>query len=216
MILDIFLLILCAVFGYAAGSANSSVLVGKLYKTDVRTQGSGNAGLTNTYRVLGAKAALMVLAGDILKGVVAVLFGLLLKEWAGDSTLKDIFAVTAGSFSVIGHNWPVYFGFKGGKGILTTATVIFMLDWRIGLIGLFIFAAVVLTSRYVSLGSIIGAAAIPVAAIALGHKTAFIIFMVFLAFLAIYRHKANIIRLVHGNENKLKFRKAGSTDNESR
>ncbi|MFO7612443.1 MAG: glycerol-3-phosphate 1-O-acyltransferase PlsY [Clostridia bacterium] len=214
--MDIFLLILCVAFGYAVGSANSAVLVGKLYKTDVRTQGSGNAGLTNTYRVLGAKAALMVLSGDILKGVVAVLFGLLLKGWAGNSAINEIFAVTAGSFAVVGHNWPVYFGFKGGKGILTTATVIFMLDWRIGLAGLLIFTLVVLTSRYVSLGSIIGAAAIPVAAIAFGRGTAFIIFMVFLAMLAIYRHKANIIRLVHGNENKLKFKKAGSANNENR
>lgn len=205
--MHIFLFILCAVTGYAIGSVNSSVLVGKIYGTDVRTQGSKNAGLTNTLRVLGKKAALMVLAGDILKGVIAVLLGLLLKKWSGENNLGELYGVMAGTFAVIGHNWPVYFKFKGGKGILTTATVIFMLDWRIGLIALSLFIIIVVVFRFVSLGSILGSVAIPVAAIALDHSVAFILFMIFLAALAVYRHKSNIVRLVNGNENKLSFSK---------
>jgi len=205
--MDIILFILCAAIGYAIGSVNSSILVGKLYGTDVRTQGSKNAGLTNTLRVLGKKAALMVLAGDILKGVIAVLLGLLLKKWSGDSAIGELYGVMAGTFAVVGHNWPVYFGFKGGKGILTTATVIFMLDWKIGLIVLALFIIVVAIFRYVSLGSIIGSVAVPVTALALGHSAAFVVFMLILAALAIYRHKANIGRLVNGNENKLSFKK---------
>lgn len=205
--MDIFLFIVCAVVGYALGSVNSSVLVGKFYSTDVRTKGSKNAGLTNTLRVLGKKAALMVLVGDILKGVIAVLLGLLFKKWSDGTAISDLFGVAAGTFAVIGHNWPLYFGFKGGKGILTTATVIFMLDWKIGLIVLTLFIIIVAIFQYVSLGSIIGAVAVPVIALALGHSAGFIIFMVFLAALAIYRHKANIIRLVNGNENKLTFKK---------
>ena len=205
--MSILLFILCAVIGYAVGSVNSSILVGRLYGTDVRTQGSKNAGLTNTLRVLGKKAALMVLAGDILKGVLAVLLGILLRKWSGESSLGELYGVMAGTFAVVGHNWPVYFGFKGGKGILTTATVIFMLDWKMGLIVLALFIIIVVVFRYVSLGSVMGSAAVPVVALALGHSVAFICFMIFLAALAIYRHKANLVRLVHGNENKLSFKK---------
>lgn len=208
--MSIFLFLLCAVIGYAIGSVNSSILVGKFYGTDIRTQGSKNAGLTNTLRILGKKAALMVLAGDILKGVIAVLIGVMLKTWSQESSLGELYGVMAGTFAVIGHNWPVYFGFKGGKGILTTATVIFMLDWKIGLIVLALFIIIVAIFRLVSLGSIIGSVAIPVVALALGHSIAFIIFMLFLAVLAIYRHKANIERLVKGTENKLSFKKKDS------
>jgi len=205
--MDIFLFIVCAAIGYAIGSVNSSIIVGRIYGTDIRTQGSKNAGLTNTLRVLGNKAALMVLAGDILKGVIAVLLGLMLKRWSGETAISNLFGVMAGTFAVIGHNWPLYFGFKGGKGILTTATVIFMLDWKIGLIVLALFIIIVAIFRFVSLGSIIGAVAVPVTALVLGHSAGFIIFMILLAALAIYRHKANIVRLVNGNENKLSFKK---------
>jgi glycerol-3-phosphate acyltransferase PlsY len=198
---------MCAIIGYAIGSVNSSVVVGKFYGTDVRKQGSKNAGLTNTLRVLGKKAAIMVLIGDILKGVIAILIGLLLKKWSNGVSIGELYGVMAGTFAVIGHNWPLYFGFKGGKGILTTATVVFMLDWRIGLIVLALFIIIVAVFRYVSLGSIIGSAAVPVLAIVFNHSVAFICFMVFLAALAVYRHKANIVRLVNGNENKLSFKK---------
>lgn len=203
--MNIFLLILCAAIGYALGSVNSSVIVGRLHGKDIRELGSGNAGLTNTLRVLGKKAAVMVLAGDIIKGVLAILAGLLLKGWATEGTISGLFAVTAGTFAVVGHNWPVYFNFKGGKGILTTATVIFMLDWRIGLLVLALFIIVVAISRFVSLGSITGSLAVPLAAWLFGHDIYFILFMIFLAILAIFRHKANIKRLIEGNENKLSF-----------
>lgn len=213
--MDIFLFIVCAVVGYAIGSVNSSIIVGKFYGTDVRNQGSKNAGLTNTLRVLGKKAALMVLAGDILKGVIAVLLGLLLKKWSGGTSISNLFGVMAGTFAVVGHNWPLYFGFKGGKGILTTATVIFMLDWKIGLIVLALFIVIVAIFRFVSLGSIIGSVAVPVTALVLGHSAGFIVFMIFLAILAVYRHKANIVRLVNGNENKLSFKKKDPEGNKN-
>jgi glycerol-3-phosphate acyltransferase PlsY len=155
--------------------------------------------------VLGKKAAVMVLIGDILKGVLAVVLGLLLKGLVSAGTIPGLYAVTAGTFSVIGHNWPVYFNFRGGKGILTTATVIFMLDWRIGLSVLALFIIIVAITRYVSLGSIVGSVAVPMAAWIFGHDLFFILFMIFLGFLAIFRHKANIKRLIEGNENKLSF-----------
>lgn len=204
--MGVVLLFLCALMGYLLGSVNSSVIVGKLYKIDIRAEGSGNAGLTNTLRVLGKKAAVMVLAGDILKGVLAVAVGILaiVSQWS-DPAIGEIYAVTAGTFAVIGHNWPVYFGFRGGKGILTTATVIFMLDWRIGLFVLVLFILIVAISGYVSLGSIVGSIAVPLAAWFFGHNIFFILFMIFLGILAVFRHKANIKRLIEGNENKLSF-----------
>jgi len=205
--MGILLLLLCAFAGYALGSVNSSVIIGRIYGIDIRNEGSKNAGLTNALRVLGKKAAVMVLAGDILKGVIAVLLGSLVSRWAG--SLGQYFSVAAGTFAVIGHNWPVYFKFKGGKGILTTATVIFMLDWRIGLVVLVLFVLVVALSKYVSLGSITGAFAVPLFAFAFGHDLVFICFMLFLSALAIFRHKANINRLMNGKENKLSFSKKG-------
>ncbi|MBN1623067.1 MAG: glycerol-3-phosphate 1-O-acyltransferase PlsY [Clostridia bacterium] len=202
---DILFLIISAVVGYALGSVNSSVIVGKMHGVDIRTKGSGNAGLTNTLRVLGKKAAILVLAGDILKGVIAVLAGILFSGWVA-GTLGAYYPVIAGTLAVIGHNWPVYFNFKGGKGILTTATVIFMVDWKIGLTVLVLFVIIVFVTRYVSLGSIIGALVVPPAALIFGHDLVFIIFMLVLAALAIFRHSANIKRLIKGNENKLSFK----------
>lgn len=203
--MDILFLIISAVVGYALGSVNSSVIVGKMHGVDIRTKGSGNAGLTNTLRVLGKKAAILVLAGDILKGVIAVLAGILFSGWVA-GTLGAYYPVIAGTLAVIGHNWPVYFNFKGGKGILTTATVIFMVDWKIGLTVLVLFVIIVFVTRYVSLGSIIGALVVPPAALIFGHDLVFIIFMLVLAALAIFRHSANIKRLIKGNENKLSFK----------
>lgn len=193
-------LFISAVIGYLIGSINSSVVIGKLYKTDVRTHGSGNAGLTNTFRVLGRKAALFVLLGDVLKGIIACLIGL--------AITKDGIIV-AGTFAVVGHNWPVYFNFKGGKGILTSAVVVLMLDWRIGLIALGIFIILVALTKYVSLGSIIASLSVPVSAIIFNKGTLFIIFAFFLAAMAIYRHRTNIKRLADGTENKLSLSKKG-------
>jgi glycerol-3-phosphate acyltransferase PlsY len=196
--MDILLLVLCAIIGYLLGSVNSSVIVGRFYKIDIRTKGSGNAGLTNTLRVLGKKAAIFVLLGDILKGVIACLLGLLLVENG---------MPVAGTFAVVGHNWPVYFGFKGGKGVLTSAAVVFMLDWKIGLIVLGIFIITVALTRFVSLGSILAALAVPIGAFVGDKGALFIVCTLVLAAMVLFRHRANMVRLWQGRENKLTFRK---------
>ncbi|MBN2852504.1 MAG: glycerol-3-phosphate 1-O-acyltransferase PlsY [Clostridia bacterium] len=199
--MTVFTIILCGVIGYLLGSVNSSVVVGKyIFHNDVREQGSKNAGLTNTLRVLGKKAALMVLAGDILKGVLACLFGSLINPQYG--------AVIGGLFAVLGHNWPLYFNFKGGKGVLTSATVIMMWDWKIGLISLALFILVVFLTRYVSLGSMIAAVSLVVVSLIMDKGAFFIISGAILAGLIIYRHKANISRLLKGEENKLNLKKS--------
>src|SRR5690606_25571535 len=127
---DILLNLASMIAGYLLGSLNTGVIVGKIYGKDIRSHGSRSAGLTNTLRVLGKKAALMVLAGDILKGVAACLLGSAIGAYfhQGDgANYTGILAAGAGA--VMGHNWPLYFGFKGGKGALTAAAVMFMADW---------------------------------------------------------------------------------------
>lgn len=210
--MDMVLLAVGAIFGYAAGSLNSSVIVGRLHGVDIREKGSKNAGLTNTHRVLGGKAALMVLAGDVIKGVVSVLFGMLMGNLSRGGIPVEIYAACAGVFSVIGHNWPVYFNFKGGKGILTSASVVFMLDWKIGLSALAVFIILTALFKYVSLGSMVAAVTVPVFALVFDHSAVFVFIMLFLAALAVYRHRANITRLINGNENKLSFKKKKEED----
>ncbi len=193
--METFLIALTVITGYLLGSLNSSLIVGKLYGVDIRKKGSGNAGLTNTMRVLGKTAALAVLAGDIIKGIIACIVGLLLVGQTG--------ILAGGTAAVIGHNWPLYFGFKGGKGVLTTLAVIMMMDWRIGLLLLGVFLIIVFVTRYVSLGSIIGAALIPVFSFLFGKDAMFILFSFFLGLLIIIRHYSNLSRLINGTESKL-------------
>ena len=195
-----YLLILAAAVGYLLGSLNSALIVGKFYGVDIRQSGSGNAGMTNTMRILGKKAALFVLLGDVAKGLLAYAAG----YFICGGQLGGMFAGTA---AIIGHIWPVYFGFKGGKGVLTTLAVLFMLDWRaaLGLLGVFI--VILLLTRYVSLGSIIGAFLFPFVEILLGRNTETIVFSAIIAVLIIVMHRANVKRLLSGTESKFSFSK---------
>jgi glycerol-3-phosphate acyltransferase PlsY len=196
-------LIAAALFGYLLGSLNTSLIIGKFYGTDVRKHGSGNAGMTNTLRILGKLPALTVVIGDVLKGILACLFGNLISGYTG--------VLLGGFFAVIGHNWPLYFRFKGGKGALTSISVIYYIDWRIGLIVTAVFIIVFAASRYVSLGSIAGAAALPVSALIMlivnksegNNGIWFLIFSILLSVLVIVRHRENIKRLLSGTETKL-------------
>lgn len=193
--------ILSGAAGYLLGSVNSSIIVGRLYRIDIRQYGSGNAGMTNTLRTLGKKAAFFVLIGDILKGIISYLIGLALAGKVG--------AMTAGTCAIIGHNWPLYFQFKGGKGVLTSFAVLFMMNAEIAALLLMIFAVVVALTRYVSLGSIIAAALFPVLAIVYRQDAGFVVFSLLICLLVIFRHRSNISRILNGTESKLDFRKLG-------
>lgn len=186
--------ILSSIIGYLLGSINSSLIVGKFYGVDVRQHGSGNAGATNTLRTLGKSAAILVLVGDIAKGVVSYLIGLYI---AGDTG-----ALVGGAACILGHNWPLYFKFKGGKGALTSMAVVFMMDWKIALMILASFVLVVAITRYVSLGSILAAGLFPVVSLILQKNITFIVFALFIAVLIIVRHRSNIKRLINGTESK--------------
>ena len=205
---DIWKIVAALVVGYLLGSLNTSVIVGMVYGKDIRNFGSKSAGLTNTLRVLGKTAALFVLVGDVLKGIAACLFGLWLGVYVYSGQAVDcVTLLAAGAGAVLGHNWPVYFGFKGGKGALTAAAVIFMFNWLMALISLVVFVAVIAVSRYVSLGTI--SAAVFFVAISFlpffGATLYFNAFAAAMALVIIFKHKANIERLLSGTENKLKL-----------
>jgi glycerol-3-phosphate acyltransferase PlsY len=194
--------------GYLLGSLNTAVIVGRLCSKDVRDHGSKSAGLTNTLRVLGKSAAALVLAGDVLKGVAACLVGLYLGVYASSGEAKDsVSLLAAGAGAVVGHNWPVYFGFKGGKGALTGAAVLFMFDWVMALICLGFFVIIVAATRYVSLGTVCAAMLFLVISFvpAFGHTIYFQVFSCLMAFVVVFKHRENIRRLLSGTENKLAF-----------
>ena len=199
------MIILSAVAGYLLGSANTSLILGKLfYKKDVRQYGSGNAGATNTLRTLGKTAALLVVAGDFVKGMLACLIG----RWLAGETSAGGWAgeYAAGLMAVIGHNWPLYFSFKGGKGVMSAFSVAVMLSPFAALICLSGFILIVAVTRYVSLGSMVGGIAFPVMTWILGEPLFLVLTAVLLAVLIIFRHFSNIRRLVAGNEKKLSFK----------
>lgn len=198
--MQVFLMVVSAIIGYLLGSANSSLIVGKFYGTDIRKHGSGNAGTTNTLRTLGKKAALFVLMGDMLKGILAYLAGYLL-------TGIPLGGMIGGMCAILGHNWPLYFGFKGGRGVLTSLAVLLIMDWQTALVLLGVFIIIVLLARYVSLGSIAGAALLPIISAVFGRDVLHIIFSAAIGIMIIVLHHDNIKRLLGSTESKLSFKK---------
>lgn len=199
-------IIVSAFIGYLLGSINTSLLVGKVFfKTDIREHGSGNAGATNTLRVLGKGSAIAVLIGDFLKGIIACLIGRYLfgELIAGNGVYLGQYI--AGFFAVIGHNWPVFFGFKGGKGVMTTFAVILVFSPLAALVCLVVFIIIVAITRYVSLGSMLAATLFIIIAIILNEPLPLILIGGTLVALIIIRHSENIKRLVSGNEKKISF-----------
>lgn len=194
-------MVLAFIAAYLIGSINSAILVGRLWKNiDIRDYGSGNAGATNVLRTLGKWAAVVVLVVDISKGIIGIIIG--------GYIAGDLGALVAGLGAVLGHNFPLYFGFKGGKGILTSTAVIFMIDWKMGLILLVIAIVIMAVTRYVSLGSMVGAGLYPAVVLIFDRRgIEYIIFACCIGLLAIYRHKANIVRLLNGTESKLGSKK---------
>ena len=198
-----------AVAAYLIGSVNSSILISRIVSgDDIRKSGSGNAGATNMLRTMGKKYAVITLIIDILKGVIAVLAA----RWAKSIGMPDGADYIAGVCVVLGHNFPVFFGFKGGKGVATSLGVLLALDWKMGIVVLVFALAIMAATRYVSLGSIL--AAVLFAALEITMMIAnrsfdavrFVCVMI-LAVLLIARHHANIGRLFKGTENRLGSKK---------
>ena len=209
-----FAYILVILVAYLLGSISFSVIISKkMAGFDVRKKGSGNAGATNVLRSVGKKAAVLTLLCDCLKGVVAVLFAVIVGKIA-PNTDKALLVQLAGIAVVIGHTFPIFFGFKGGKGVATSLGVLLVTNWQIGLICL-VFALVLMAlTKMVSMGSVGAAILFPV--LVLFIKTNFIvtegsgylIYSIILAVLVAFNHRSNIKRILNGTENKLNFKKA--------
>ena len=210
-LVNFILLVLIAVLSYCLGAVNGAILISQaFYKKDIRDFGSGNAGMTNMLRNFGAVAALGVVGVDVLKSVIAILLGGWLFGLADHPEVGKLFA---GFCLMLGHIFPIYYGFKGGKGVLCGGVSMLMFDWRVGLIVLAAFAAVVFFSRYVSLGSIVSAVAFPVITLIFHREITIIILAVLCGVLVIIKHKDNINRLLTGREPTLQFKGKKTSSN---
>ena len=195
----VFTVALTLLVSYLLGCFNGSVMTSHfIIRDDVRQHGSGNAGLTNFYRTYGARYALCVIICDMGKTVLACLIGGYLMHWvAGDWTLG---LLIAGIGCELGHMFPVFFGLRGGKGILSGGVLVLLLDWRVALIAWGLFVSLWLLTRYVSLGSV---AAMPVSVFfLLGHNWLYTVLSAAIAALVIWCHRGNIQRLLSGTEKK--------------
>lgn len=203
--------ILLLIIGYFIGNIETGYIFGKIHKMDIRNYGSGNAGATNTLRVLGAKAGLVVFLGDFCKSLIPCLVVRFI--FRDNVSLSYIYMLYIGLGVVLGHNFPFYLGFKGGKGVASTAGIIMALDIRIAVVCLIVFIITVAITRYVSLGSIF------VMIILIGMSHFFVKFSygfgegaspmelrlltAAIGLLSIFMHRANIKRLLGGTENKI-------------
>ena len=204
--------VLVAVVSYFLGCVNGAILVSKyFYRDDVRKHGSGNAGLTNFYRTYGAKCALFVIALDVAKMAAAVALGAaLFSAFFQSAVLGKYFA---GLFCVIGHMFPVTEHFKGGKGILSSGTLIICIDWRVALAGWGAFLILVLLTRYVSLGSIAAAASVPFSTMYVYPGELRLLSLgTAISVLVIWAHRTNIKRLLNGTESKFHFHRSKTED----
>jgi glycerol-3-phosphate acyltransferase PlsY len=217
-----FLLILAvAVPAYVLGSVNGAIITSKyLYRKDIRKFGSGNPGLTNFYRVFGKGGALLVVAIDMFKTIAPVIFGGWLMARFSDTTLSQVwlfdwlFEVSlfgqaiSGLFVVLGHCFPVFYRFMGGKGVMAVGAIVIVLDWRLAIISWGIFILLTALTRYVSLGAMTGAAAFPIAQFLIGIGGYWELLATSLcAILLIARHHQNIRRLVKGEESRFSFQR---------
>ena len=201
--------VIIAAVAYLCGCFNGAVIVSKyILHDDIRTHGSGNAGLTNFYRTFGGPLTLGVISCDVLKAIVSILFGVWLFSCLGFSGFDLMYAkYWAGLWCLLGHMFPCMFHFKGGKGILSGGTIALMLDWRIALVvwGGFLVLAVV--TKYVSLGSCWAGASFPFATWFVYQDGLLMVLSIVIGGLILYMHRGNIHRLLTGTENKFSLHK---------
>ena len=209
--------IIMAIIAYLIGSINFSVIISKkVAGFDVREKGSGNAGTTNMLRAVGKKAAAVTLICDVLKGVVAIGIAIILGNIVKDIN-RELLIQVAGIAVVLGHTFPVFFGFKGGKGVATSLGILLLSNWQIGLICLVFGIVLIILTRMVSLGSCTAAVLFPVLTLFINdHYTVltegksgstYFIYSVILAIIVLYNHRSNIKRILSGTENKISFKK---------
>lgn len=211
--------LICLIIGYVFGMFQTAFIYGKLHHIDIREHGSGNAGTTNALRTLGWKAGFITFLGDVLKAVLASLVvRLIYRNTHADS--MTLLVLYTGIGTVLGHNFPCYLHFKGGKGIAATAGVIISLGcWQLDLLGFVMFILTLFITRFVSAGSLVMVLSVFAGFVVFAHigliggmgtnaviYEAIVVMLVFVI-LAFVRHKANIGRLIKGTENKFKLKK---------
>lgn len=204
--------LICLVIGYACGLFQTSYIIGRMHKTDIREHGSGNAGTTNALRTFGKKAGALTLLGDLLKCMISIwIVRLLFREKYGD--ILPLLSLYAGAGCILGHNFPFYLKFKGGKGVAASVGMVLAFDLKIFLPCAVVFFGIFFATHYVSLCSLCAYASALIFMIILGqmgyygmdssHTIEMYIVMVLLTAMAFYRHRANIRRLLDGKENKI-------------
>lgn len=208
--------LVCIAIGYVCGLFQTSYIYGKAHGIDIRDYGSGNAGTTNALRTLGRRAGAITFLGDCFKCVVAVLIVWLIFGKTQGENFK-LLGLYAAAGTILGHNFPFYLKFRGGKGIAATAGLLFSFDWRLMLVALAVFLLVFFTTHYVSLGSLMVYVVFVGGLFLMGQTGQFDMepariyemygLGLFLAGLAVWKHRANIVRLIHGNENKTYLKK---------
>ncbi len=206
--------IIIAIIAYIIGSINFSVIISrKMAGFDIRDKGSGNAGTTNVLRSVGIKAAAITLICDILKGVIAIVIAIIIGNIVRDVD-KPLLVQIAGILVILGHTFPIFFEFKGGKGVATALGVLLITNWKIGLICLVFALVIIAVTRMVSVGSIGAAILFPILTIfitenfvveAVGFK--YLIYSLIIATIVIFNHRENIKRIMNGTENKISFDK---------
>lgn len=208
--------LICLLIGYICGLFQTGYIYGKMHHVDIRQHGSGNAGTTNALRTLGWKAGVITFLGDCLKCILAVVIAWLI---FGETHARmfELLAMYAGVGAVLGHNFPFYLSFKGGKGIAATAGILWAVNPKVAAVACLTFIVIVVITRYVSLGSIVLVVMFAVGMVVQGEmfgttltsseRYELYALAVFLMLLAIYKHKENIKRLLNGTENKLSFTK---------
>ena len=199
--------VICLAVGYIFGCFSTAYFVGKAHGIDIRKEGSGNLGSTNALRTLGVKAGLMTFVGDFSKAVIPI-FVLRYVIYTSAPEYGMLMAMWLGLGVVLGHNFPCWLHFKGGKGIAVTAGVILAIaDWPVIVCGLLIFVIIVFLTRYVSLGSLIVAFYLPVNMFLYQRENPFFTYMLVVSLiftaLAFFQHRSNIVRLLHGEERKV-------------
>ena len=206
--------IVVAIIAYLIGSINFSVIFSKkMAGFDVREKGSGNAGTTNMLRSVGKKAAAITLICDILKGVVAILIAMFI-AWAFKVENASLLVQIAGIAVVLGHTFPIFLGFKGGKGVATALGILLMSNWQIGLICLVFGVVLIALTRMVSLGSCAAAVLFPVLTLFINEHyivsqgSSYLIYSIILAVIVLFNHRSNIKRILSGKENKISFKKS--------
>lgn len=203
-------LALTAVIAYFLGCCNSALILSKyILHDDVRGHGSGNAGLTNFYRTFGKKKVIFVILGDLAKAMLSCLLGGALVGGAlgGGAAMVAAGKLVGGIFCMLGHSFPCMFGFKGGKGVLCGAGVILMMDWRIALVCLGVFAILVAATRWVSLGSMVAAVLFPVNCWVIYQSVPVVLLAVVAGLLIVVRHRDNAKRIAEGTENRFEIKK---------